>query len=124
MATSEMDYMNIGGQLRYKEIAVAAANQTYAQQLAQLKTTWDILTTDEKMRCVIVLGNVQMYSPSYFSVGMFCSLYCNANKFYSYNFDIANCKNYSWNSIDHLTPYDSSSDNNTNELSLMLLCNY
>ena len=51
MATSEMDYMNIGGgKVYWKTIATSSANQTYAQQLTELKTVWDGLTDEEKAK--------------------------------------------------------------------------
>ena len=115
------NYRAIGGgnvPVRYKEIAKASANQTYAAQLTQLKTTYDTLTDDEKRRSALLRGDGFLFincgGNTFTRVSVDSSLYlfsCNiANKTAKYSIGSS------------ITDYSSQSNGQT--LSLMLLSNY
>ena len=116
MAYREMEY---GG--GYKEIAVAAANQTFGAQLLQLKTTWDTLTTEEKMRCVIYRGNGLLFTPSYIGLGMYSCILAYSTAAAINCMNIQSGEYWVWGSSAGLVDY--SSTNHTSPLSLMLLSN-
>lgn len=109
--------------VRYKEIAVAAANQTYNQQLTQLKTTFNSLTEDEKQRCILVIDNSNgvTFTPFYSKVGVFQSSYCGPTTMYIYSLDIQAGTYYYWNGTSIANYTDTTS---SNPIKLMLLCNY
>ena len=112
--------------VRYKEIAKASANQTYAAQLTQLKTTYDTLTDEEKMRTALrigVRGTIFLNnSPNAATFSRPTSTAANA---YIQQFDMNNA------SLVQVTMSTSgnsfatqSSSTNSSELYLMLLSNY
>ena len=119
MSMTGMDFAMGGGRVKYRELATAAANQTFAQQLTQLKTTWDTLTDEEKMRCIIYRGAGLVFSPSYTGAGLYSCIVA-----YSTNAAI-NCMNirdgeyWVWGNSQGLVDY--SSTNHASTLSLLLL---
>lgn len=123
------NFRTIGGgnvAVRYKTIATAAANQTYGQQLTQLKTTWNTLTDDEKLRCIIKFNNTNGFIFRCNSViGWFVGTYLTATYGYMYGMLIQDCV---YTVILNIggSPIVENRTNNTNDvsLSLMLLCNY
>ena len=117
--TSEIALGGLGREIGYEVIAEAAANQTFGTQLLQLKTTWDTLTDEEKMRCIIYRGGGLVFTPSYIGLGMYSCILA-----YSTNAAI-NCMNiqsgeyWVWGSSAGLVDY--SSTNHAYALSLMIL---
>ena len=122
MATSEMDYMNIGGgKVYWKTIATSSTNQTYAQCLTELKTTWDTLTDEEKGKTRIVRDNSILNVLS-ISSGIFGMEYVASNnqKPTIIQFNILTSVRYS-GVIDGSAFTDSGSSNNAQALQLQLL---
>ena len=116
-----MSFVESENSAKYREIAVAADNQTYAQQLTQLKTTWDTLTTEQKTRCAILYNNANLvFLPSYFGMGAYIAFWMDANSFRSYCMNIkdATYMNYSTAGGGIV---NNSSVNNNSALSLLLL---
>lgn len=123
MSMTGMDYSMGGGRVKYREIATAAANQTYGQQLAQLKTTYDTLTDEEKMRCVIHLNGL-IFRASYISnnSGLHSCAVINATEGYIYCLDIVAKKRYSLvNIVSGAAIQDQSSTTSSYVMSLMML---
>lgn len=110
------------GGLRYKVIATASANKTYAQQLAILKTTWDTLTEDEKKRCALCF-NYSIYSGFNYgtTAGRFIFMYAGGSPIKSYIrvLDIVNYLYFSGEVTG--TIVDASTQTNSYDMTLELL---
>ena len=118
------NYRAIGGgnvAVRYKEIAVADANQTFGAQLLKLKPTWDTLTNEEKMRCVLYRGSGLVFTPSYIGIGMYSCIIATSMSGAINCMNIQSGEYWVWGSSAGLVDY--SSTNHTSTLSLMLLRN-
>ena len=113
-------FRDIGRRMRYRTLATAAANQTYAQQLAQLKPVWDELTLDEKLRCILVINSTgkNVFTPFYSALGTFTAVLCTSTTPYLYSLDLTNLTYYWWNGS---TIQDYTNNNNPVTLFLMLL---
>ena len=117
---------NGGGNVsvRYKTIATANANQTYGQQLTQLKTTFNTLTEEEKMRCMVMYDNY-MFNANTNAIGHFTRVNVNASSVIEAAVDCDSCR-YLYASItsEGLTITNKTSETNTSPMYLMLLSNY
>lgn len=115
-------FRDIGRRMRYRTLATAAANKTYAQQLAQIKPVWDELTLDEKMRCIVTIDNTNkvVFTPMAAAASWFSYAQCASNNAYITSLIIDSKTVYSW-TCSTSSVHDDSSTNNMATLSLMLL---
>ena len=113
--------------VEYKTIATASANQTYAQQLTQLETTFNTLTTDEKERS-IVIDDSNGYHFAFIKedTGEYSLVRTITNNSYFLTMHVKN-HNYFYTRIttsdSSMTFNDRTSSTNTSTLRLMLLTN-
>ena len=118
------NFRQVGGgnvPVSYKTIATAAANQTYAAQLTQLKATYDTLTDDEKMRSVLYTGGRILYNYNT-SLGIFAYLIIYSTAFSPIDSAVLSTSKYFGK--ENNTVNDYSDQNNNAEIKLMLLSNY
>ena len=105
----------------YKTIATSAANQTYAAQLTELKATYDTLTDDEKMRCVLIRGNIFYHNNVI--TGEFSRTLAGSSNSYIQSMNISN-QTYYIHKLPANTTSDETLSSNQYTLNLMLLSNY
>jgi hypothetical protein len=120
-----MDYSMGGGRVKYRELAVAAANQTYGAQLTQLKTTWITLSDEEKMRCAIASDDGLMLTGTSSIGGLFTRVYYsfNTNQIYTETLTLSSCKfaSVAQTMTGTATPTDVTNSNHSSNLKLMIL---
>ena len=116
MAYREMEYG--GGQ--YEVIATSTSNKTYAYQLAELWSSYNSLTNEEKTRCVIIDSSV-IFSPTTLN-GRFISITYSQNdeKWYLRNLSLNPAKYFSTSNLS--TTSEDSGLTNSGSLILAKIC--
>ena len=121
------NFRTIGGgnvSVRYKTIATAAANQTFGQQMTQLKATLDTLTEEEKRRCIFTYGSSKAMFVHY-SENSYSYIYTGTAQaqMFTMNFSTLHLYGVSFTASGNNFS-DSTSSTNATPMYLMLLCNY
>ena len=115
MAGIPMQY--VGG-VYYKTVATSAENQTWAKQLSDIKSAYNSLSNDDKMKCIIV-SYVDIFIPGTIS-GDFRKFFVNSSGATVVMYLNINNTTYQSGAVSsNVTDYSSSSHNRSMELKVL-----